>query len=94
MTEGADDWQGKILLVYLKSGGPSVQAGVALADPRLETRHGVEFLVGRVPAQEKDWASGLSVGVRWSEVLHYLVFDSAAEYVSKVREAPAFWEIK
>lgn len=85
-------WTGKVVLVYLKDAGPATQAGIALFEPRVESAFGEAFVVGRVPGQDKDWASNLVAAVRLSEMAHFLVFDSIAEYEQRVAEAPAFWE--
>lgn len=89
----AGSLEGRIILVYLRNAGPTQQAGVALESPRLETQFGETFVVGRVPGHERDWASGLEAAVRWSEVLHYLVFDSQGDYHARVEAAPATWEL-
>jgi hypothetical protein len=88
------DWFGKIVLLYVRDAGPTTQPGVALESPRIELRHGEEFLVGRVPHQERDWASGLEAGVRWSQVVHFLVFGSRDEYERVVSNAPPSWELR
>jgi len=85
--------EGQVLLVYLRDAGPAQQAGVALESPRLETRFGDTFLVGQVPGNERDWAAGLEVLVRFSEVQHLLVFDSRKDYESRVETIPAYWEL-
>lgn len=85
--------EGEVLLVYLRDAGPAQQAGVALESPRLETRFGDNFLVGRVPGNQGDWAAGLEVLVRLSEVQHLLVFDSRQDYDSRVETIPAHWEL-
>jgi hypothetical protein len=79
--------EGQVLLVYLRDAGPAQQAGVALESPRLETRFGDTFLVGQVPGNERDWAAGLEVLVR------FLVFDSRKDYESRVETIPAYWEL-
>lgn len=86
-------WAGRIVLVYVKDPGPSVQAGIALGNPRLELRHGEQFLVGEIPPLETDWASGLEAGVRWTEVVHYVSFATLEEYQKRIAEAPAAWEV-
>ena len=93
MSELPDSWRGKILIVYLSSPAPGAQAGVAIAEPRLESHSGRSFLVGQVPPHERDWASELPVAVAWDQVAHVLVFASLEEYRKRVASAPAFWEL-
>lgn len=93
MTQLPASWAGKILLVYVSSPGPLAQAGIAIADPVLETQHGRLFLTGKVPAHERDWASELPVAVAWDQVAHVLIFSTVDEYRSRVANAPSFWEV-
>jgi hypothetical protein len=51
------------------------------------------FLVAEVPANERDWASGLKAAVRLEEVQHLLLFKSISEYENSVAGAPAAWEL-
>jgi len=85
-------WQDKIVVFYVKEPGPTAQAGIALKDPRPQERDGVLFLSGSVPVHPSDWASGLEAGVRWSEVIHYVVFNSQREYDERITEAPPAWD--
>jgi len=86
-------WESKIVMVYLRDVDRNVQPGVSLQDVRAEARNGESFLVGRVPHHERDWASGLEVGIRWSEVVHYLVFDGEEDYKRRLSGAPAAWDM-
>ena len=93
MTTPVQDWEGRIILVYLRDSGSPTQAGIALASPTLEELWGDQFVVGHVPEHERDWAGGLRVAVRWRDVVHILIFESMEEYVERVASAPAHWEL-
>lgn len=85
----------RIVLFYLReAASDSVQPGIALVSPRVEHRFGDEFLVGVVPEETNDWASGLHAGVRRREVVHFLEFDSLEDYQQRIARAPAAWEIR
>ncbi len=82
----------KILLIYLTNSGPTMQAGIAIQSPHIETYFGRSFLVGTVPFQEQDWATGLPVAVACDQIAQFLLFGSEEEYQQKIAQAPSAWE--
>jgi hypothetical protein len=61
--------------------------GRCLEHPRWEIQGGRLFLIGTVPsgASTHDWCRGIPSAVAWEAVTDYLVFDSAEQYLERLR---------
>src|SRR5689334_179744 len=61
--------------------------GRCLEHPRWETQGGRLFLIGTVPrgASTNDWCGGIRSAVAWEAVTDYLVFDSAEQYLGRLK---------
>jgi len=72
MEDSLPDFSNKVVYVFFDSGGDS---RTAVENPRFELQGGVLFLVGR-GLMSKGWGCDLPVGIAWSKVQWYSVFDS------------------
>jgi len=54
------------------------------------------FVIGRTPeysAHNLEWSIKLQSGVPWDAVLHYMIFDSYEDYITRCRSwNPSWWK--
>jgi len=76
------DFAGRFLSVSMIGS----QQAFAMDCPHFEMQGGRWFLIGNVPTgvSKGDWREGAQTAVAWDQVSSYLVFESAADYVSHV----------
>jgi hypothetical protein len=77
------DFAGKVLIVYLVNPLEAFSGGIAIHNPVVEEIQGRVFLVGEVPPNADDWASGLRIGIGFDQVAHFLEFKDLDEYLEK-----------
>ena len=80
------DWQGRALVVYTRSLGPSMP--IILTECRFESVGGRLFLAGVDQSCRRalrEWSEGMPRWVAWEIVEGYLVFDSLDEYYSRLK---------
>jgi hypothetical protein len=78
MTDQLPDFSKKVVLVYFESGAPNNYA--AVIDAKFEMQGGSLFLVGRKPRTKMGWSQGIPVGIAWSKVQAYYLFDTAEDF--------------
>jgi hypothetical protein len=87
LTPDAGDWQGKTLVVYTGSLGPSMP--MILTACRFESLGGRLFLAGTDQSCWRsyvEWTQGVRRWVAWDIVEGFLVFDSLEEYYSRIND--------
>jgi len=78
------DFRGKLVVFYLADPTQALAGGVLLEFPEFKVLAGRTFVVGRSPELiGMEWASNLPSAVAWDSVLHYMVFDSRADYLER-----------
>jgi hypothetical protein len=80
---GLPDFTNKVVSVSIAG----QDDGRCLEHPSWETYGGRLFLVGTVPrgGSTNDWCGGVPSAVAWEAVTDYLVFDSAEQYLERLR---------
>lgn len=76
-------FRGRVILVYLSNAAPEFRNGIAILHPQIKELFGQTYIVGVVPDDIDDWASGLRVGVIFDQVVHYIEFDTEDEYFER-----------
>lgn len=72
--------EGKVLYLEVRD-VPVERQSVLLSNARFKTIFGKVFITGSVPREAYfGWVAGRNAGVSWSDVLHFLVFDSIEDY--------------
>jgi hypothetical protein len=88
------DFGDKVVYVFFDGGAP--YARTAVQNARFELQGGELFLVGR-GLMSKGWGSDVPVGIAWSKVQWYSVFESpdafyeAEAYYKKKHTKLGFW---
>jgi hypothetical protein len=77
-------FEGEVLLVYLMNASEGFTGGIAIKKPRIRELFGRSFVVGEVPADINDWASGLKTAVAVDQIVHFLEFPDEKEYFQRV----------
>jgi hypothetical protein len=93
MTEdGLPDFKDKIVALYVANAPPSISAGAVLEHASFKRLDGRLFVVGRAPAfVGSNWVSNLEAAVAWDSVVHYLIFQSREDYLSRMKVATPWW---
>jgi hypothetical protein len=80
---GLPDFTKKVVSVSI----PGEEDARCLEHPRWEEQGGRLFLVGTVPhgCSTNDWCGGIAGAVAWEAVTDYMVFDSAEQYLERLR---------
>ena len=73
-------FKGKVILAYLVNPPDEFIGGIAISHPKLETLCGRHFVVGTVPENPSDWASGLRISVAFEQIAHYLELESHDDF--------------
>ena len=76
-------FKGKVVLFYLINPPEAFVGGIAVSEPVLEERQGRKFVIGSVPLSPNDWTSGLSVGIAYDEIAHFLEFPDEREFLER-----------
>jgi hypothetical protein len=77
-------FEGEVLLVYLMNPSEGFTGGIAIKKPRIKELFGRSFIVGEVPVDMNDWASGLKTAVAVDQIIHYLEFSDEKEYFQRI----------
>jgi hypothetical protein len=84
LPEGLPDFNGKVVAFYVADPTQALTGGVLLEYASFKRQGERLFVVGRVPAvSESAWVSNLPGGVAWDSVIHYLVFESREDYLTR-----------
>ena len=87
MTQGKlPDFSGKVVLFYMAGASGGLQDGVLMEYISFAEYGDKLFLTGRIPTFDErgqDWVSNLQAGVSWNEVVHYVIFESREDYISR-----------
>jgi hypothetical protein len=81
------DFSGKLVLFYTSNAPRGIQDGVLMEFVSFADYGGRLFLTGRIPSvdeKDMDWVSNLQAGISWTDVTHYIVFDSREDYLSRM----------
>lgn len=81
------DFGGKVVLLYVSGGSRLLESGVLLESAAFRVLGGRLFLLGRIPEFGGQWLAQLESAVAWDSVHHYVVFDSPADYLRRIRDA-------
>jgi hypothetical protein len=82
------DFSGKVVLFYVASPPAGLANGVIMEQAEFRRFGGKLLVIGRTPDKtDPMWASHLQSGVAWDSMVHYLVFDSRAEYERRMSDA-------
>ena len=84
------DFSGKLVLFYTANAPRAIQDGVLMEFISYKAYEGRLFLTGRIPTLDEngtDWVSNLQAAISWDEVVHYIVFDSREDYLSRTSGA-------
>lgn len=80
------DFSGKLILFYMGNAPGALQDGVLMEFISF-TEYGEKlFLTGRIPTFDErgqDWVSNLQAGIAWKDVVHYVIFESRDDYISR-----------
>lgn len=86
MDHSLPDFSGKLVLFYTSHAPRGIQDGILMEYVSF-TRYGDRlFLTGRIPSMDEngiDWVSNLQSGIAWDSVIHYVIFQSREEYLSR-----------
>ncbi len=94
MEDTLPDFGNKVVYVFFDGGAP--YARTAVQNPRFELQGGELFLLGR-GLMSKGWGSDVPVGIAWSKVQWYSVFESpdafyeAEAHYKKKHTKIGFW---
>lgn len=87
MTENKlPNFSGKLVLFYTNNAPRGIQDGVLMEFVTFTEYGGRLFLTGRIPSVDErgvDWVSNLQAGICWDDVVHYIVFESREDYLSR-----------
>lgn len=97
MTENKlPSFSGKLVLFYTSNAPRGIQDGVLMEFVTFTEYGGRLFLTGRIPSVDEqggDWVSNLQAGICWDEVVHYIIFESREDYLSRTGIAkPPFFQ--
>lgn len=84
------DFSGKLVLFYTSDAPRGIQDGILMEYINFTNFGGRLFLTGRIPSVDEngmDWISDLHSGISWDSVIHYVVFKSREDYVSRTGNA-------
>lgn len=88
------DFTHKLVLFYTTNAPMGIQDGVLMEFISFTEYGGRLFLTGRIPSIDEngsDWVSNLQAGLAWNDVVHYIIFESRDDYLSRTGTAkPAF----
>ena len=77
---------GKLLWVHPVREAPKDVQGFLIEFPELESRAGKVFLKGRqVNLYNGRWVGYRHMAMAWSAIVHYIVFESRDDYVSRLK---------
>lgn len=87
-------FDGDIVIVYLADAPSALDNGVIIEKPTFQTINGALYIQGRYPdLQEDNWAAGAKTGILWSSVIHWITFDTIADYRERINPKPSrFWK--
>jgi len=74
---------GEVVLFYLVNPPEVFVGGIPIVNPVIEGKEGLQFVVGNMPSDPRDWTSDMPVGVALNQVAHYLVFPSLDDFYQK-----------
>jgi len=80
------DFSGKLVLFYMGNAPGGLQDGVLMEFISFTEYGDKLFLTGRIPTFDErgqDWVSNLQAGIAWNEVVHYVIFESRDDYISR-----------
>jgi hypothetical protein len=80
------DFSGKIVLFYMTNAPGGLQDGVLMEYISFVEYGDKLFLTGRIPTFDErgqDWVSNLQAGIAWNDVVHYVIFESRDDYISR-----------
>jgi hypothetical protein len=87
MSENAlPDFSGKLVLFYTSGAPRGIQDGILMEFVSFAKYGGRLFLTGRIPSMDEkgmDWVSNLQSGIAWDSVIHYVIFQSREDYLSR-----------
>ena len=87
MTQGKlPDFSGKLVLFYMGSAPGGLQDGVLMEFISFTEYGDKLFLTGRIPTFDErgqDWVSNLQAGIAWNDVVHFIIFESRDDYISR-----------
>ncbi len=89
------DFSGKVVLFYTANAPGHLQDGLLMEYISFAEYGGKLFLTGRIPTFDErgeDWVSNLQAGISWDEVVHFVIFESREDYISRTMppEVPFF----
>ncbi len=83
--KGLPDFNGKIIIVYMKNAPQGCADGVLMEYPHFVKRNDRIFLTGRVPEIDgQEWVSGTQTSVDWDSVIQYLEYKSLNDYQMRI----------
>ena len=89
------DLKGKVVALYVANPPSYLQNGVVFEYASFVRQGGRLFVVGREPEYspyDEHWSAKLQAGVPWDAVVHYVLFESHEDYVSRCpRVKPTWW---
>ena len=80
------DFSGKLVLFYMGNAPGGLQDGVLMEFISFTEFGDKLFLTGRIPTFDErgqDWVSNLQAGIAWNDVVHYVIFESRDDYISR-----------
>jgi len=70
--------------------------GQLIYSPQFERQGGRMFIVGSVPneSSQDNWMEGLTTAIAWDTVQDYVVFDSMADFIQRLKSRKRRWPRK
>ena len=79
------DFSGKTVVVYAANAPSGIADGVVLEYPEFKRFNDRLFLIGRMAQIEGSWARNAQCGIHWDSVVHYLIFNSTEDFLSRAK---------
>ncbi len=90
--DNVPDFAGKIVLLSYGEYQGESHAGILLEQASFQQFDGSQFIIGRVPATSgSTWAAGVEHSVAWDAVLHFMIFESRADYNLREKLGQPWW---
>ena len=76
-------FKGNLVIFYLNNPSESFAGGIVILNPVIEESLGRQFVVGTTPSNNKDWSTGLRIGVFLDQVAHFLEFKDENQFIER-----------